>query len=105
MSKWQDLANKLFVRSARYRQVIGDGEFVLLSKCPRVWMVRLYPTKESRDEAWRTWNGQGCGKDCSLAHDGRRLSLPDSPLQEASPFRQRDPEGFKPLTSVLKESK
>jgi hypothetical protein len=79
MSKFQELANKLFARSAKYGQVRGDGEWFLLSKCQRVWQVRLYPTREARDEQLSTWNGNGCGSGCSLQHTGRRLTFAAQP--------------------------
>jgi hypothetical protein len=108
MSVWQELAAKMFVKSARQRAISGDGQFMLLSKCPKWWKVLLFPTEEARREKYNEWAQNGCGTGCNLSHDVRRLTFPAQPESRPAfrkPF-EKEPNSPKipSLVDVLKET-
>lgn len=67
--QWQ--ANFQWPRSAKKRNILGDGAFAIINRCdPRNWKILLYPTAEARTAKLQQWreNGYGCGSNCCGQH-------------------------------------
>lgn len=56
-------------------KIQGSGEYVLIFQCWRPWRIRLYPTVQERDEAYRYFDGCGCGAPNGCRRDHKKEML------------------------------
>jgi hypothetical protein len=67
-SNYQHQANLQYPRSAKKRNILGDGPYAIVNKCdPRGWKIYLYPTAEARAAKLAQWS-QGCCWNCCGQH-------------------------------------
>jgi hypothetical protein len=75
MSEWQDIAGKMFPYSAKKGLIYGDGEWALITRCRKTWVVLLFKTQAEIVERWNQWKNGSCFHGCKghPSHEWRQI--------------------------------